>query len=104
MVNVVLSRDAASPPAAEAGGAEVDDVRAAQRGDHLSFELLVKRYQDTVYAVAYALTGRFALSEDIAQETFVLAWRRRSELRDPERFRAWLMTIARRAALRALRD
>src|SRR5262245_19984117 len=83
---------------------EADVVRAAQKGDRAAFAALVRRYQNSVCAIAFALTGRFNLSEDVAQEAFLRAWHRLNEVREPERFRSWLLSIARTSSLRALRD
>src|SRR5262245_20395969 len=83
---------------------EIDLVRAAQSGDRLAFAALVKRHQNAVGAVAYALTGRFNLSDDVAQETFIAVWRGLKSIRRPERFRSFLLEVARRKSLRALRD
>ena len=43
------------------------------------------------------------MADDIAQETFVKAWRNLHRLRDAEAFSVWLRRIAVRAALDALR-
>jgi RNA polymerase sigma-70 factor (ECF subfamily) len=40
------------------------------------------------------LTGNRQEAEDLAQETFLQAWRRREHLRNPNAMRAWLFTIA----------
>lgn len=41
-------------------------------------------------AVAYGVTGDRSLSEDVAQDTFLAAWRGWRALRDPARLRGWL--------------
>jgi RNA polymerase sigma factor (sigma-70 family) len=60
-----------------------------------AFEILVRRHQAAVSAVAYNACGDLALSEDVAQETFWTAWRERTALAEPGRLRAWLCGIAR---------
>jgi zinc protease len=60
-----------------------------------AFEVLVRRHQSLVCAVAYNACGDLAASEDVAQETFWTAWRQRAALREPARLRAWLTGIAR---------
>lgn len=69
-----------------------------------TFAELVTRYHALVCAVAYGATGDRALSEDVAQDTFVVAWRGRHTLRDPARMRQWLCAIARHLALNTRRD
>ncbi len=76
---------------------------ACQDGSLEAFEELVERYKSLVCSVAYSATGDLALSEDIAQETFLSAWRGLREIRDPSRFRAWLCGIARNLSNNALR-
>jgi RNA polymerase sigma factor (sigma-70 family) len=66
------------------------------------FSALVRRHQAGVCAAAYGVTGDRALSEDIAQETFLAAWRNPG-LRDPAKLRPWLRAIARNVARKARR-
>jgi RNA polymerase sigma factor (sigma-70 family) len=47
-----------------------------------------------VYRFALRLTGSRQDAEDLTQETFLQAWRRRGDLRRPDAARAWLFTIA----------
>jgi zinc protease len=75
----------------------------ASRGNTSAFEDLVRRYQSLVCSVAYSACGDLALSEDVAQETFWTAWRRRASLEQPDRLRAWLCGIARNLAKDARR-
>ena len=78
--------------------ADVDDADLVARsvaGSREAFGQIVARYQGPVCAVAYSATGSLALSEDIAQETFLVAWRRLGELREVTRLRSWLCGIAR---------
>jgi RNA polymerase sigma-70 factor (ECF subfamily) len=46
------------------------------------------------------LTGNTAVAEDLTQEAMLVAWRSQQALRDPERFSAWLVGIARNVCLR----
>lgn len=71
---------------------------AARHGDQAAFRYIVERHQSLVSAVAYAGVGDLALSQDLAQETFLTAWRSLESLRDPEQLRAWLCGIARTLA------
>ena len=76
---------------------------ASLEGDKDAFGEIVKRYQALVCSITYSMTGDIALSEDLAQETFVTAWQRLRFLRDPSRLKAWLCGIARNTARMALR-
>lgn len=68
-------------------------------GEREAFGELVGRYQGLICAQAYAICGDLGRSEDVAQETFVAAWKRLATLRDRSRFKAWLCGIARHLAL-----
>jgi len=68
-------------------------VERTRRGDPRAFAALVERYQGMVCGLALDATKRFAEAEDIAQETFVDAYRRLASLRDPGKFGAWLRRI-----------
>jgi len=80
---------------------DVELVEASRRGEHEAFGHLVARYQDVVCAVSYSSTGDQVLGDDVAQETFIAAWRQLDRLRDSGRLRAWLCGIARNLAHKA---
>ena len=73
-------------------------VQASARGDRRAFGEIVERYQGAVCAMAYSVTGDFPQSEDLAQETFVIAWQKLGNLRRQESLGAWLCGIARNLA------
>ncbi|MDQ3340343.1 MAG: sigma-70 family RNA polymerase sigma factor [Myxococcota bacterium] len=76
-------------------------LEASKRGEHAAFGTIVERYQDVVCAVSYSRTRDQALSEDVAQETFLAAWRQLDQLREPGRLRSWLCGIASNLAKKA---
>ncbi len=63
-------------------------VRAAQQGDKRAFVEIVARHQALVCGIAFGILNDFAASEDAGQETFLTAWRKIQELREPQRLRA----------------
>ncbi|MCC6897419.1 MAG: sigma-70 family RNA polymerase sigma factor [Polyangiaceae bacterium] len=73
-------------------------VHRARRGEPAAFEALVRAYLRPAYAVALAIVGRPADAEDVAQDTLVLAFERLETCREPARFGAWLLQIARNQA------
>jgi RNA polymerase sigma factor (sigma-70 family) len=79
-------------------GADRELIEASRRGDRAAFATIIERYQRAVYAVAFSGTRDRALADDLAQDAFVIAWRRLGELRDTERLPAWLCGIARNLA------
>lgn len=78
-------------------------LEQARLGRTDAFEALVVRHQSLVCAITFSLLGDRGLSEDVAQDTFLAAWRARSEVREPESFRAWLCSTARNLAIKARR-
>jgi RNA polymerase sigma factor (sigma-70 family) len=74
---------------------DVQLVEWSLTGDRDAFRKIVERYQSLVCSITYNATGSLTLSEDLAQETFVAAWKQLSELREPAQLRAWLCGITR---------
>ena len=85
------------------GQSDAELLEASRRGEREAFGVLVERYQDVVCAVSYSRTGDRALSEDVAQDTFIAAWRQLDQLREVGRLRSWLCGIARNLARKARR-
>ncbi|MGH9884049.1 MAG: sigma-70 family RNA polymerase sigma factor [bacterium] len=83
------------------GRSDAELLEASRRGEREAFGALIERYQGVVSAVSYSRTGDRALSEDVAQDTFIAAWRQLDRLREPGRLRAWLCGIARNLARKA---
>ncbi len=79
-----------------AAASDADLILAARtRDDRSAFAELVRRHQSPVRAVLRRLTkGDHGLADDLAQETFVLAWRRLEAFRFEARFSTWLYRIA----------
>ncbi len=75
-----------------------DIYHAAIRGDRDAFELVIRANSRTLFAIAYGVLQDRAEAEDAVQDAFVKAWKARWRVRDPEKFPAWLATIARHRA------
>ena len=67
-------------------------VAMASKSDLDAFNQLVLNYQDMVYHHAYALVGDPDIADDIAQESFIKAFRNISRFRGGS-FRSWLLRI-----------
>ena len=78
-------------------------ARDRDRAGKDAFVEIVRRHQAAVSAVAYSVTRRIGLTDDIAQETFLKAWKRVSTLRELGKLKAWLTKIAHDCAVDALR-
>jgi RNA polymerase sigma factor (sigma-70 family) len=70
-------------------------VAATLAGNRNAFGKIVERYQRLLCSLAYSATGQLGQSEDLAQDTFVDAWRQLANLREPEKLRPWLCGILR---------
>jgi RNA polymerase sigma-70 factor (ECF subfamily) len=70
-------------------------ARSVVGDDRHAFAELVRRHQSSVRACLRRLTtGNHALADDLAQETFILAWRNLKAFRQEARFSTWLYRIA----------
>lgn len=99
---LAVGPEAAGPrpgPFDEAAAEDRDLVRLAQGGDEQAFARLVERHRRAVYRAAYAALGSPAEAEDVAQETFVSAFRTLAGFRGDAALKTWLLTIAWRKAL-----
>jgi RNA polymerase sigma factor (sigma-70 family) len=65
------------------------------KGNRDAFRLIVERYQTLISSLAYSATGNVSQSEDLAQDTFVSAWKQLADLREPAKLRPWLCSITR---------
>jgi RNA polymerase sigma-70 factor (ECF subfamily) len=87
--------------------ARIDQVlvaRALLGSDPRAFEQLLRRHQGMVRAQLRRLTrGDEAVADDLAQETFLLAWRKLDQFRGEARFSTWLYRIAYACFLQRLR-
>lgn len=66
----------------------------AMAGNRVSFQELVNMFQEDIYRLVYYRTFSQMDAEDITQEVFVQAFRKLKSLKDTQKFRAWLYTIA----------
>ncbi|MCL2647380.1 MAG: sigma-70 family RNA polymerase sigma factor [Phycisphaerales bacterium] len=88
---------------AEINAQELAAIRRAVAGDLDAFRILVESHQTAVFRFAAAILRDAHAAEDIAQETFLTAFRNLARF-DPARaaFATWLLAIARNLALNIL--
>ena len=79
------------------------ELPAAARGDQNAYGRIVRACQNTVTAIALAITRDVAISEDIAQEAFLKAWQQLDRLKNSASFLPWLRQITRNLARDHLR-
>jgi RNA polymerase sigma-70 factor, ECF subfamily len=90
-----------APPGGTVEGAL---AAAMQGGDEAAFAALVERHQRELQVHCYRMLGSLEDAEDLVQETFLRAWRKRASFSFQDRWsvRAWLYRIATNACLDAL--
>ena len=77
---------------------EAELVRKMISGDKDAFAGLMEIYQKQALRAAYLISGNYADSEDIVQETFTSCYINRKQIRDPEAFKGWFYkTLSRKA-------
>ena len=86
------------------GDADAMLVERAVAGDQKAFELLVIKYQRRIQRLIGRMVRDVDLVEDIAQETFIRAYRALAQFRGEAQFYTWLYRIAVNTAKKALMD
>jgi RNA polymerase sigma-70 factor (ECF subfamily) len=74
-------------------------VTAAQAGDTVAFGELVRLYERAAVITAYATLRDYHAAQDVAQEAFLTAYTKLTQLRQTAAFGPWLLQIVRRRAL-----
>lgn len=95
---IVVPRQAGAdgPPAPSLASARDDAalVQASQQGDRDAFGVLVSRHAASVLGVTRRMLGAEADAEDVAQETFVAAFRALGGFKQDAKFSTWVYRIA----------
>jgi RNA polymerase sigma-70 factor (ECF subfamily) len=81
---------AAAPDAPD----DVALVRASQRGDRDAFGVLVSRHAPSILSLTTRMLGQTADAEDVAQDTFVAAYKALADFKFVAKFSTWLYRIA----------
>ena len=93
-----------SPPAPSPADTDQMLVARAVAGDQRAYELLVLKYQRRIERLIGRMVRDTDLVEDIAQETFIRAYRALGQFRGEAQFYTWLYRIAVNTAKKALVD
>jgi len=94
-------------PTPDVADGSLDDaavIARVLRGHKQDFELLVARYQTSLYRHAVSMVLDHDVAADMVQETFVRAYTRLSTCRNHVRFRAWIFQMLRNRCLDHLKD
>ena len=99
-----MSADLPTSPAEKAADSDAMLVERTVAGDQKAFELLVIKYQRRIQRLIGRMVRDVDLVEDIAQETFIRAYRALAQFRGEAQFYTWLYRIAINTAKKALMD
>ena len=78
-------------------------VAQAAAGDADALARIVALHQDDMSRIAFVICGDVELAQDAVQSAWPLAWRKLGSVRDPERLRSWLMSVAANEARQLMR-
>lgn len=78
-------------------------VRRSQRGDMVSFEELVRRHRDKIYARAFSMMRNEDDAVDLSQEAWVKGWQRLKQFQGDSSFVTWMTRIVINLCLDQLR-
>jgi RNA polymerase sigma-70 factor (ECF subfamily) len=92
-------------PDADDGRIVINEVTVAafRGGSHGAVERIFAASGGRVRNYLWMITGSLETAEELAQETFLIAFRQRARLRDDDRLVSWLFGIARNLGLKELR-
>lgn len=82
----------ASPPDQEVTDEQL--VRRARDGDLTAYDELVRRYQERIYGTVYHMTANHEDANDLAQESFIKAFRALKSFKGDSSFFTWVYRIA----------
>ena len=80
-----------------------DVLSSAAAGDEIAFQRLIAEYHDDVRRVCSYVTRDIAVAEEATQAAWSIAWKKIGTVRDPERLRSWLVSVAVNEAKQLLR-
>ncbi len=70
-------------------------IQAAAAGDTVAFARLVAAYHRDMVRVAFVVCGGSQdLADDAVQAAWAIAWRKLRSVRDPDRVKPWLVSVA----------
>jgi RNA polymerase sigma factor (sigma-70 family) len=69
-------------------------LERAIAGDEVAFAGIVAAHHDDMARIAYFVCGDLDIAEEAEQSAWAVAYRRLRDLREPDRLRPWLMSVA----------
>src|ERR1044071_241214 len=86
-------KDDAEVAAAQADVSELELVKQAQGGDTAAFDELVSRFRTRVYGMIYNMVHNEQDAWDLAQDSFLKAWKSIARFRGQSSFYTWVYRI-----------
>jgi RNA polymerase sigma-70 factor (ECF subfamily) len=97
-MNANVLDKAPTPPASKAPPTDAPEdqklVKQAQGGNLESYDELIRRYQERIYATIYHMTSNHEDANDLAQETFIKAFQALKSFKGDSSFFTWVYRIA----------
>lgn len=86
----------------------IDDTLAgaialATAGDETAFARIIQAHHDDMARVCFVICGDLDIAEEAVQAAWPIIWRKLASLRDPDRLRPWLVSIAANEARQLIR-
>src|SRR3954453_22834938 len=93
-------------PAATDGSSPSDEelVARARAREFAAFELLLERYEDKVFRLAFRFVRNESDAKEILQDTFLSVWRKLDTFKGDSQFSSWVYRVAANTALMRLRS
>jgi RNA polymerase sigma factor (sigma-70 family) len=79
-------------------------IEGVIKGDRASFRMLVERYQNLVFTIAFRITGKREEAEEVAQDVFMKVYNNLAGFERTAKFSSWLYRIAHNTALTKIRN
>lgn len=78
-------------------------VERARSGDEAAFARIVRLHHADMTRVCFVICGDLDVAEEAVQSAWPIVWRKLGSLRDPERLRGWLVSVAANQARQLIR-
>ena len=79
-------------------------IKQIQRGDKNAFRVLVEKYQQTAFRLAFRMLGDEDEARDVVQDSFIRIWEKFDTYNEKEKFTSWMYRIISNRAIDSLRD
>ncbi len=84
--------------------ADEDLMQLVRQGQAVAFEIIYERHCNAAFSLAYRMTGKRSIAEDVVQEAFLSLWRSGARYdRTRGSVRTWTLGIVHNRAIDALR-